>query len=169
MYPLGLLFGLGFDTATEIGLLGLAATAAAKGLPLWCILIFPTLFAAGMGLADTLEGLFMLGAYRWTSTRPRTQLYYNLAATAASIGVGLSVAVLQLVRLDSHASLGPLSLAAKALSARSEWAGGFVVILFGGLWAGCALVGRRRGARPPRVTPVAFHHPARAAFRRLGL
>ena len=65
MYPLGVLFGLGFDTATEIGLLGIAAAEASKGLSLWSILVFPTLFAAGMSLIDTTDNILMLGAYGW--------------------------------------------------------------------------------------------------------
>jgi nickel/cobalt transporter (NiCoT) family protein len=65
MYPIGFLFGLGFDTATEIGLLGIAATQAAKGLSPWAIMVFPVLFSAGMSLIDTLDGHLMLGAYGW--------------------------------------------------------------------------------------------------------
>ena len=70
MYPLGLLFGLGFDTATEVGLLGISATQASKGLPDLAILVFPALFTAGMTLVDTTDNLLMLGAYGWASSKP---------------------------------------------------------------------------------------------------
>jgi high-affinity nickel-transport protein len=148
MFPLGLLFALGFDTATEIALLGLAAAQAAKGLPIWSILIYPALFAAGMALADTLEGLFMLGAYRWTGTRPRGRLYYNLAATAASIVVGVVIALTQLAGLAPKAAAAFPALAAGAalLSSRSEWGGLAIVSLFAVMWGGWALADRSRSA-----------------------
>ena len=78
MYPLGLLFGLGFDTATEVGLLGISAQQASAGLPIWSILIFPALFTAGMCLIDTTNGILMLGAYSWAYVKPIRKLYYNL-------------------------------------------------------------------------------------------
>ncbi len=68
MFPLGFLFGLGFDTATEVALLGISATQAAKGVSIWSILVFPALFAAGMSLIDTTDGILMLGAYDWASS-----------------------------------------------------------------------------------------------------
>jgi nickel/cobalt transporter (NiCoT) family protein len=152
MYPLGFVFALGFDTATEVGLLGLAAAQAAKGLPLWSILIFPALFAAGMALADTLEALFMLGAYRWTSTRPRSRLYYDVTATAASILVAATVAFAQLAGLAPRLlSACPLLEAAVALFARqSEWIGLLVVVIFAILWSGWAFVDRAYTRLPPR-------------------
>ena len=91
MYPLGLLFGLGFDTATEIGLLGVSATQASQGLPVWLILIFPALFSAGMTLLDTTDNLLMLGAYGWASAKPIRKLYYNLTITAVSVLVAVVV------------------------------------------------------------------------------
>src|ERR1700689_1388232 len=91
MYPLGLLFGLGFDTATEIGVLGISAAEASKGLPLWSILIFPTLFAAGMSLIDTTDNILMLGAYGWAFVKPIRKLYYNLTITCVSVVVALVV------------------------------------------------------------------------------
>lgn len=91
MYPLGALFGLGFDTATEIGLLGLSAAQATQGLSLWTILIFPLLFAAAMSLADTLEGLVMLGAYGWAFVDPTRKRYYDLTITAMSVLIALAV------------------------------------------------------------------------------
>jgi nickel/cobalt transporter (NiCoT) family protein len=91
MYPLGLLFGLGFDTATEIGVLGISAAEASKGLPFWSILIFPALFAAGMSLIDTTDNILMLGAYGWAFTKPIRKLYYNLTITGVSVVVALAV------------------------------------------------------------------------------
>ena len=91
MYPLGLLFGLGFDTATEIGLLSISATEASKGLPMLSTLIFPALFAAGMSLVDTTDNILMLGAYGWAFVKPVRKLYYNMTITFVSIVVALVV------------------------------------------------------------------------------
>lgn len=91
MYPLGVLFGLGFDTATEIGLLGISAAEASRGLPLVSILVFPVLFAAGMSLIDTTDNILMLGAYGWAYVKPIRKLYYNLTITTVSVVVALVV------------------------------------------------------------------------------
>ncbi|MGA8532249.1 MAG: HoxN/HupN/NixA family nickel/cobalt transporter [Acidobacteriaceae bacterium] len=91
MYPLGFLFGLGFDTATEIGLLGLSAAEASRGLSLWSILVFPVLFAAGMSLIDTTDNILMLGAYGWAYVKPIRKLYYNLTITSVSVVVAFVV------------------------------------------------------------------------------
>jgi len=91
MYPLGILFGLGFDTATEIGVLGLSAAEAAKGLSLWSILVFPALFAAGMSLVDTTDNILMLGAYGWAFVKPIRKLYYNITITFVSVIVAFAV------------------------------------------------------------------------------
>jgi high-affinity nickel-transport protein len=91
MYPLGVLFGLGFDTATEIGLLGISAAEASKGLPLWSIMVFPALFAAGMSLIDTTDNILMLGAYGWAFIKPVRKLYYNMTITFVSAVVALMV------------------------------------------------------------------------------
>jgi high-affinity nickel-transport protein len=91
MYPLGFLFGLGFDTATEIGLLGISAAEASKGLSFWAILVFPILFAAGMSLIDTADNILMLGAYGWAFVKPIRKLYYNMTITSVSVIVALVV------------------------------------------------------------------------------
>jgi high-affinity nickel-transport protein len=91
MYPLGVLFGLGFDTATEIALLGISAAEASKGLPLWSIMAFPALFAAGMSLIDTTDNVLMLGAYGWAFVKPVRKLYYNITITFISVIVALVV------------------------------------------------------------------------------
>src|SRR5947207_5172309 len=99
MYPLGLLFGLGFDTASEIGLLGIAASEAAKGLPPGSILVFPALFMAGMSLVDATDGVLMLGVYGWAFTEPRRKLYYNFAVTGFSVVVAVVVGEIEAVGL----------------------------------------------------------------------
>jgi nickel/cobalt transporter (NiCoT) family protein len=91
MYPLGILFGLGFDTATEIGVLGLSASEAARGLSLWSVLVFPALFAAGMSLVDTTDNVLMLGAYGWAFVKPIRKIYYNMTITLISVVVAVLV------------------------------------------------------------------------------
>jgi nickel/cobalt transporter (NiCoT) family protein len=91
MYPLGFLFGLGFDTATEIGLLGISAAQVAQGMSLWSMLIFPALFTAGMALVDTTDGILMVGAYGWAFANPIRKLWYNLTITAVSVLVALFI------------------------------------------------------------------------------
>jgi high-affinity nickel-transport protein len=91
MYPLGFLFGLGFDTATEIGLLGLSAAEASKGLSLSTVLVFPVLFAAGMSIVDATDNVLMLGAYGWAYVKPVRKLYYNITITSVSVVVALAV------------------------------------------------------------------------------
>ncbi len=91
MYPIGFLFGLGFDTATEIGLLGISATQAAQGMSFWTILVFPALFTAGMSLMDTTDSVLMTGAYGWAFINPIRKLWYNLTITAASVFVALFI------------------------------------------------------------------------------
>jgi high-affinity nickel-transport protein len=91
MFPLGFLFGLGFDTATEVALLGLSASQASEGMSISSLMIFPALFAAGMCLIDTTDGVLMLGAYNWAYVRPMRKLYYNLVITAVSVVVALLI------------------------------------------------------------------------------
>lgn len=91
MYPIGFLFGLGFDTATEVGLLGIAAAAATKGLPVWSIMVFPALFTAGMSLIDTTDSVLMLGAYGWAFMKPMRKLFYNITITSVSVIIAVLV------------------------------------------------------------------------------
>lgn len=91
MYPIGFLFGLGFDTATEIGLLGISAMQAAQGMSFWTILVFPALFTAGMSLMDTTDSALMTGAYGWAFVNPVRKLWYNLTITAASVVVAVFI------------------------------------------------------------------------------
>jgi high-affinity nickel-transport protein len=99
MYLIGLLFGLGFDTATEVGILGMSATAGAGGMPVWLILLLPLLFVAGMALVDTTDGIAMLGAYGWAYLTPVRKLYYNMNITLVSILVALFVGGIELLQV----------------------------------------------------------------------
>ncbi len=99
MYPLGFLFGLGFDTATEIGLLGVSAAQVAQGQFIWTILVFPALFTAGMALVDTTDSILMLGAYGWAFIKPIRKLYYNITMTFISVVVALLVGGVELLGL----------------------------------------------------------------------
>jgi high-affinity nickel-transport protein len=97
MYLVGLLFGLGFDTATEIGLLATAGAAAAGGLPIYAILCLPILFAAGMSLLDTIDGAFMNFAYGWAFSQPVRKIFYNMALTSLSVVVALLIGAIELL------------------------------------------------------------------------
>jgi high-affinity nickel-transport protein len=99
MYPLGLLFGLGFDTASEVALLGISATTAGRGMPVVVVLLFPLLFAAGMSLVDTADSILMLGAYGWAFVKPVRKLYYNLTITLVSVLVALVVGTFEVLEI----------------------------------------------------------------------
>jgi high-affinity nickel-transport protein len=109
MYPIGLLFGLGFDTASEVGILGISATAGAGRMPVWFILLLPLLFVAGMSLIDTTDGIAMLGAYGWAAISPVRKLYYTMTITFISVVIALligGIEVLQVISTETHASGG---------------------------------------------------------------
>ncbi|MFL5681190.1 MAG: HoxN/HupN/NixA family nickel/cobalt transporter [Chloroflexota bacterium] len=99
MYPLGVLFGLGFDTASEVALLGLAATSGANHIPVGFILILPALFAAGMSLVDATDGILMLGAYGWAYFKPIRKLYYNLNITLVSVIIAFGIGGIEVLSL----------------------------------------------------------------------
>ena len=99
MYPLGFLFGLGFDTASEVGLLGVSASAASHAAPIWTVMVFPALFTAGMALIDTTDGLLMKGAYGWALVKPQRKLAYNFTITLISVLVALIVGGLEALNL----------------------------------------------------------------------
>jgi nickel/cobalt transporter (NiCoT) family protein len=99
MLPIGFLFGLGFDTATEVALLGMSASQAANGVSFGTILVFPALFTAGMSLVDTTDGVLMLGAYGWAFLKPIRKLYYNMTITAVSIAVAVGIGGLETLGL----------------------------------------------------------------------
>ncbi|MBO9608437.1 MAG: HoxN/HupN/NixA family nickel/cobalt transporter [Paenibacillaceae bacterium] len=102
VYPLGFLFGLGFDTATEIGLLAISATAAGSHVSVFGIVSLPILFAAGMSLMDTADGVFMTTAYRWAFATPLRKLYYNVTVTAVSVAAALLIGGVELVQIASE-------------------------------------------------------------------
>jgi nickel/cobalt transporter (NiCoT) family protein len=115
MFPVGFVFGLGFDTATEVTLLVLAGGAAAFALPWYAILVIPVLFAAGMSLFDTADGVFMSAAYGWAFLKPVRKVFYNLTVTALSVLVALvigGIELLQLVATEVGATSGPLAAVA---------------------------------------------------------
>jgi high-affinity nickel-transport protein len=99
MYPLGFLFGLGFDTATEVGLLAISGSQAAQGMPIWSVMAFPALFTAGMALVDTADSALMVGTYGWAFVKPMRKLWYNMTITAASVGVALFIGGLEALGL----------------------------------------------------------------------
>ena len=101
MYPIGVLFGLGFDTATEVALLVLSGTAVASGLPFYAILSLPILFAAGMSLFDTIDGCFMNFAYGWAFARPIRKVYYNITITGLSVVAAFLIGTIELLGLLS--------------------------------------------------------------------
>jgi high-affinity nickel-transport protein len=135
MYPLGVLFGLGFDTATEVALLFLAAGAAGAGLPFYAILCLPILFAAGMSLLDTIDGAFMNFAYGWAFSKPVRKIYYNITITGLSVAVALIVGTVELLsvladRFGLHGGLWDF-----ASSLDLNLVGYFIVGLFVVTWA----------------------------------
>jgi high-affinity nickel-transport protein len=137
MYPLGILFGLGFDTATEIGVLGISAAEAAKGLSLWSILVFPVLFAAGMSLVDSTDNVLMLGAYGWAFVTPIRKLYYNITITSVSVVVALAVGGIETLGLlagQFHLSGGIWSLAGR-VNDNFGMLGCAIIALFAMSWA----------------------------------
>ena len=146
VYPVGLLFGLGFDTATEVGLLALTGGAAALALPWYAIIALPLIFAAGMSLLDTGDGLLMNQVYRWAFDQPMRKLYYNLVVTGVSIVFALGIGTVEIAALLSgwlHLTTGPLAtLGAVDL----KWVG-FVLV---GLFVGVAIVVVLRSRRRPK-------------------
>jgi nickel/cobalt transporter (NiCoT) family protein len=135
IYPVGVLFGLGFDTATEVGLLVLAGGVAAFSLPFWAVLVLPVLFAAGMCLMDTIDGVFMNAAYGWAFAKPVRKVFYNITITALSVAVALVIGTIELVgvladRLDI--STGPIAAIA---GIPLDYAGYVIVGLFVVAWA----------------------------------
>jgi high-affinity nickel-transport protein len=135
MFPIGLLFGLGFDTATEITVLVLAGSGAASGLPWYAILILPLLFAAGMSLFDTLDGTFMNFAYHWAFANPVRKVYYNLTITGLSVAVAFLIGTIEVVGL-LHDDAGLSSPATDWIAGLSLDNVGFIIVgLFVAVWA----------------------------------
>ena len=145
MYPVGFLFGLGFDTATEVGLLGISAFEAGKGLPIPFILIFPLLFTAGMCLMDTTDGILMLGAYGWAFVKPVRKLYYNLNITMVSVLVALVVGTIEVISIIS----GLLNLSGGFWDFIGNidfgFLGGIIIAIFVVSWAVSTIVYKVKG------------------------
>ena len=136
LYPVGALFGLGFDTATEVALLALAGSGAAAGLPWYAVLVVPLLFAAGMTLMDTLDGLLMTAAYDWAFMQPVRKIYYNLAVTGLSIAVALLIGSIELVSIlhDDLDWVDPVTSWISGIDLNN--AGLAIVALFAVTWIG---------------------------------
>jgi high-affinity nickel-transport protein len=135
MFPVGILFGLGFDTATEVSLLVLAGAGAASGLPWYAIMVLPLLFASGMSLFDFLDGLFMSVAYDWAFAIPARKVFYNLSVTGLSVAVALLVGTIELVTVlhDNAGWRNPLINSISAIDLNSV---GFIIVgLFIAVWA----------------------------------
>jgi nickel/cobalt transporter (NiCoT) family protein len=148
MVPLGALFGLGFDTASEIGLLAVAAGVATHRVPLLAILSLPTLFAAGMSLVDTAEGAFMSHAYDWAFASPVRKLYYNITVTSLSVAAALVIGMIELLQVTGGLSgldLGKVGYVVAALLL-ATWAFSLVYWKVG-------RVEERWAASPPDLNP----------------
>jgi high-affinity nickel-transport protein len=142
MYFLGFLFGLGFDTATEVGLLGISAAGAAHGMSVWSILVFPALFTAGMTLIDTTDGILMLGAYGWAFVKPVRKLYYNITITTISVIVAVLVGSIEGLGLlaDQLHLTGPFWNVVGSLNDNFGLIGFAVIAVFVGSWLLSTLV-----------------------------
>ena len=147
MYPLGFLFGLGFDTATEIGLLGISATQAAQGMSPWQAMVFPALFTAGMALVDTTDSVLMVGAYGWAFVHPLRKLWYNLTITAASVLVAVLIGGIEALGLlgDQLALTGPFWGLIGSLDDSFGYLGFAVSGIFAGCWAVSTVVYQWKG------------------------
>ncbi len=162
IYPVGVLFGLGFDTASEVGLLVLAGGAAAFNLPFWSILVLPILFAAGMCLMDTVDGVFMNAAYGWAFAKPVRKVFYNITITSISVAVALIIGTIELVGVlagQAHITSGPLAAIA---GINLDYAGYGIVGLFFGSWLLALAVwhfGRIDARWSAHLTPAAVASP----------
>ena len=135
MYPVGLLFGLGFDTVTEVGLLVIAGGAAVASLPWWAVLMLPILFAAGMSLLDTIDGSFMNFAYGWAFSKPVRKIYYNITITALSVAVALLIGGIELISILTAKLDITTGFLATIGSVNLNSVGYWIVALFVATWA----------------------------------
>ncbi|CAI2516615.1 HoxN/HupN/NixA family nickel/cobalt transporter [Serratia ficaria] len=147
MYLVGFLFGLGFDTATEVGLLGISAASAGQGMNLWSIMLFPALFAAGMVLIDSIDNFVMVGAYGWAFSKPIRKLYYNMTITAASVIIAVFIGGLEALGLiaDKLALSGPLWERVAGLNDHLGEMGYWVIAVFILCWLVSVVNYRLRG------------------------
>ena len=153
MYPLGILFGLGFDTATEIGLLGIAAAEVSKGLSLSSVLVFPALFTAGMSLVDTTDNILMLGAYGWAFVKPVRKLYYNMTITSVSVLVAFIVGGIEALGLvtEQFRLTGPVWRLVGKLNDNLGLLGYLIIGIFLISWIASILIYRLSGLEELQV------------------
>jgi len=147
LFPIGVLFGLGFDTATEVALFGISAAEASKGLSVWSVMLFPALFTAGMSLVDTTDGILMLGAYGWAFMKPIRKLYYNLTITALSVVVAVAVGGIEVLGLigDQFALSGGFWDAVSVINGNFGALGYAIIGIFVFGWALSAVIYRVKG------------------------
>ena len=157
MLPIGFLFGLGFDTATEVALFGISATQAANGASFSTLLVFPALFTAGMTLIDTTDGVLMLGAYGWAFMKPIRKLYYNLTITAVSVLVALMIGGVETLGLigDQFKLEGPFWNAVGALNDNFGVLGYVIIGVFAVSWLISVIVYRAKGYDSLETRPAA--------------
>jgi high-affinity nickel-transport protein len=155
MLPLGVLFGLGFDTATEVALLGMSATQAGKGVPIWAIMVFPALFAAGMALIDTTDGILMLGAYNWAFVKPMRRIYYNFTITLVSVVIAVVIGGIEALGLigDQFGLSGGFWHGIGALNDNFNGIGFALIAFFVATWIGSMVVWRYWGLDRLEVRP----------------
>jgi len=144
LYPIGVLFGLGFDTATEVALLAVSAGAAARGLPFLAILSLPLLFAGGMCLMDTTDGAFMSKAYAWAFSNPIRKVFYNLTITSLSVFVALFVGLVEVLQILSRTLIAAGGLLGFVDNLDFETVGFVIVAAFVVTWAGALVIYRVR-------------------------
>ncbi|HTW73523.1 MAG TPA: HoxN/HupN/NixA family nickel/cobalt transporter [Steroidobacteraceae bacterium] len=147
MLPLGFLFGLGFDTATEVALLGISATQAAKGVSIWSIMVFPALFAAGMSLIDTTDGILMLGAYDWAYIKPIRKLFYNMTITLVSVVIAVLIGGIEALGLlmQQMQLSGPFWDVVGLLNNNFNNLGFIIIGIFVIAWVGSVFIYRYKG------------------------
>ena len=147
LFPIGFLFGLGFDTATEVALFGISATQAANGASFGALLVFPALFTAGMSLIDTTDGVLMLGAYGWAFMRPIRKLYYNITITAVSVIVAVLIGGIETLGLigDTFKLEGPFWDMIGTLDDNFGVLGYLIIGVFAGSWLVSVLIYRAMG------------------------
>ena len=156
IWLLGFIFGLGFDTVTEVALLGISGTQGAQGSSVWVILLFPALFAAGMALVDTTDGILMLGAYEWAFVKPMRKLFYNMAITLVSVAVAVGIGGIEaLGLLESRLHLrGGFWESVAALNGNFNWLGFLIIGIFIVAWVTSVLIYRYKGFDEVEVVQV---------------
>ena len=155
MYPLGFLFGLGFDTASEVALLAMTAAQASSGMSMWSILIFPALFTAGMTLLDTTDNVLMVRAYGWAFVKPVRKLYYNMTITFVSVVVAILVGGVEALGLigEKFGLTGGLWDLMASLNEELEMIGYLIIAIFIGSWLLSMLIYRLKGYDKIEVQP----------------